>query len=130
MLYHLLANIVVLIHFAFILFVIFGGFLLFRWVRWAWIHIPIVAYAALLEFFSWICPLTPLEKWLRIKGGGIAYQTGFIEHYIVPIIYPSILTRQLQITLGLFVLALNLGIYLAVFWLRARKKHEERSIDV
>lgn len=120
--YYLLAGLVILLHFAFILFVIFGGFLLFKWMRFAWIHVPVVLYAALLEFYGWICPLTPLEKWLRAKGGGVAYQTGFIEHYITPLIYPSALTRELQITLGLFVIALNLGIYLAVFWFRVRRK--------
>jgi hypothetical protein len=129
MFYLFLANVVVLIHFIFILFVIFGGFLLFKWVRCAWIHLPVVIYGALLEFFGWICPLTPLEKWLRLKGGGAAYETGFIDHYIVPIIYPSNLTRQLQITLGLFVLALNLGIYLAVIWFRVRKKYVRKSSD-
>lgn len=121
MLYRVLADFIVLMHFAFILFVVLGGFLVFRWVRCAWIHLPVVLWAALIEFFGWLCPLTPLERWLRVKGGGIAYQSGFVEHYIIPLIYPETLTRSMQIVLGLFVLSLNFGIYAWIIWHRANK---------
>jgi len=109
--YRLLADLVVLLHAAFVLFVIFGGFAVLRWPRLAWIHIPTAAWGALIEMAGWICPLTPLENSLRQMGGQAAYGAGFIEHYIVPIIYPPGLTRGIQISLGIAVLVLNAAIY-------------------
>ena len=109
--YALLADLVVLIHFAFVLFVVLGGLLVLKWKRLAWAHVPAFLWGALIEFAGWICPLTPLENWLRAKGGIIGYRSGFIEHYIIPVLYPTLLTRRLQIALGLFVLGVNLGIY-------------------
>ena len=111
MLYRILADLVVMVHLAFLVFAVLGGILVFRWKRCAWIHVPAVLWAALIEFADWVCPLTPLENWLLQKGGTIGYQFGFIEHYIVPVIYPTVMTRHLQITLGLLVLGVNLGIY-------------------
>jgi len=116
MIYGLLADFVVVIHFAFILFAILGGFLVFKWTRCAWIHVPAVLWAALIEFFGWVCPLTPLENWLREKSGVTSYPSGFIEHYILPVLYPAPLTRGLQVTLGLLVIGINLGIYGWVLW--------------
>jgi hypothetical protein len=111
MLYRIFADIVIVIHLAFVLFAVFGGLLVLRWKRWACLHVPAVLWAALIEFAGWVCPLTPLENWLREKGGAIAYRSGFVEHYILPLLYPAVLTRSLQIVLGLFVLGINLGIY-------------------
>jgi len=87
--------------------------LVLRWRRYAWIHVPTVAWATLISFAGWVCPLTPLENWLRERGGAIAYQSGFIEHYILPVVYPpaTILTRRVQIILGSLLLFLNVGIY-------------------
>jgi hypothetical protein len=75
--------------------------------------VPTVTWATLISFAGWICPLTPLENWLREKGGAIVYRSGFIEHYILPVIYPNaeFLTRSTQVILGLLLLGLNLGIY-------------------
>lgn len=109
--YRVLADLVVVIHLAFVLFAVLGGFLVLRWKRCVWLHLPAVVWAALIEFAGWVCPLTPLENWLRERGGAFAYQSSFIEHYILPILYPSVLTRPLQIFLGLFVLGVNVGIY-------------------
>lgn len=111
MLYGVLADLVVLAHLAFVLFAALGGFLVLRWKRCAWIHVPVVLWAALIEFSGWVCPLTPLENWLRERAGMITYRSGFIEHYILPVLYPTLLTRRLQIALGLLVLGVNLGIY-------------------
>ena len=111
MLYRVVADLVVVVHFAFVLFAVLGAFFVLRWKRCAWIHVPAVLWAALIEFAGWGCPLTPLENWLRETGGAIAYRSGFIEHYILPVLYPTVLTRRLQIALGLFVLGINLGIY-------------------
>lgn len=111
MVYRVLADLVVVIHLAFVLFAVLGGFLVLKWKRWAWIHVPTVVWAALIEFAGWVCPLTPLENLLRERGGEIVYRSSFIEHYILPLLYPTVLTRRLQITLGLLVLILNLVIY-------------------
>jgi uncharacterized membrane protein YhhN len=102
---------VVGLHFAFVLFVVLGGLLVLRWPRLAYVHVPVAIYGALIELVGWICPLTPLEKTLRSKAGGAGYQGGFIEHYILPVLYPSALTRGVQLVLGLLVLAVNLVIY-------------------
>lgn len=111
MVYRGLADLIVVIHLAFVLFAVLGGFLVLKWKRCAWIHVPTVVWAALIEFVGWVCPLTPFENWLRERGGAIAYRSGFVEHYILPLLYPTVLTRSLQIALGLLVLILNLVIY-------------------
>jgi hypothetical protein len=119
--YQILADIVVLIHFAFIIFVILGGFLALRW-RWlVWIHIPVVLWGVLIEFAGWICPLTPLENQFRMKSGASGYQSGFIEHYIIPIIYPTDLTRSLQIKLGILVILINASIYGFILYKKFKK---------
>jgi len=113
MFYRVLADLVVMAHLAFVLFAVLGGFLVFRWKHCVWIHLPAVAWATLIEFGNWFCPLTPLENWIRERGGAIVYRAGFIDHYILPVIYPNahFLTRRMQIILGLSLLFLNLGIY-------------------
>jgi hypothetical protein len=111
MLYHALADLVVLVHLAFIIFAVLGGILILLWKHCAWFHVPSVLWAALTEFMGWVCPLTPLENWLREKGGDSGYRAGFVEHHILPILYPDSLTRPSQVVLGAFVLGINLGIY-------------------
>ena len=105
-----LADLLVAIHFGFILFVIFGGFLVIKWRRLIWLHLPAAIWGALIEFIGWICPLTHWENNLRAASGG-GYASGFIGHYIIPLIYPSGLTREIQIGLGLIVILLNLLAY-------------------
>ncbi|MFQ5848534.1 MAG: DUF2784 domain-containing protein [Candidatus Methylomirabilales bacterium] len=111
MLYGVLADVVVVAHLAFVLFAVLGGFLVLRWKRCMWIHLPAVLWAALIEFSGWVCPLTPLENWLRERAGMMGYRSGFVEHYILPVLYPPLLTYHAQIALGLFVLGVNLAIY-------------------
>ena len=113
-----LADLVVLIHLAFILFVIFGGLMVLQWPRMAWLHLPCAAWGALIEFAGWICPLTPLEQKLRVAAGQDGYTGGFVEHYIVPIVYPADLTRSDQIWLGLVVIAINALAYSLLIWRR------------
>jgi hypothetical protein len=113
--YRVLAELVVVAHLAFVLFVVLGGFLVLRWRRFAWVHVPAVLWAALIEFASWVCPLTPLENWLRETGGARAYPQGFIEHYILPVLYPAALTRNLQVVLGISVLIINQAVYACVW---------------
>jgi len=122
MLFRLLADLVVLVHFAFVIFVIAGAFLALRWPRIAWVHVPAFAWGALIEFAGWICPLTPLENWLRVKSGAAAYGGGFVEHYVIPVLYPGNLTRTMQITLGVVVLLLNVSVYGWLLLRRARAK--------
>ena len=120
-LYGILADIVVLLHAAFIVFAVFGGFLVFRWRRAAWVHLPTALWAVLVELSGWICPLTPLENLFRHLAGEMVYHSGFIEHYLMPAIYPHALTRELQLVLGLMVLCINVAIYGWV-WFRAKKQ--------
>jgi len=111
MIYRALADFVLLLHMAFVLFAALGGVLVFKWRRVAWFHIPAALWAALIEFAGWVCPLTPLENWLRRQGGEAGYQTGFIERYLLPLIYPAPFSRSLHVVLGLLVMGVNLAIY-------------------
>jgi len=117
----LLADLIAAIHFSFILFVIFGGFLVLKWRKLIWLHLPAAMWGALIEFAGWICPLTSLETQLRWASGG-GYASSFIEHYIIPIIYPSALTREIQMSLGLAVILLNLFVYRKLFLKRIDSK--------
>jgi hypothetical protein len=105
------ADFVVVLHLAFIVFVVVGGMLVLRWPRLAWAHLPAVAWGALIEFAGWICPLTPLENRLRVTAGESGYAGGFIDRYIVPVVYPAGLTRGMQLALGVAVIVINLVIY-------------------
>ena len=120
-----LADLIVALHFGFILFVIFGGLLALKWPKMIWLHLPAAVWGALIEFAGWICPLTYLENRLRSASGG-QYASDFIEHYIMPIIYPSGLTREIQIGLGIAAIMLNLLVYKAIF--TDRKRHEEKQL--
>ncbi len=113
--YRLMADIVVVIHFAFTIFVLLGGILAIWWRKVVWLHIPAAVWGALIEFAGWICPLTPLENRLRLKGGEAGYPGGFVEEYILPVIYPAGLTREIQIILGILVITVNLVIYWKIF---------------
>ncbi len=122
--YRVLADLVLVTHFLFIAFVVAGGFAAIRWPKIAWAHVPCFVWGALIEFAGWICPLTPLEVSLRIASGQAGYPGGFIERYLLPVIYPGALTREIQIGLGLAVLAVNAGAYA---WLLRR--HLRRRAD-
>lgn len=112
MIYGVLADLVVVLHLGFVIFAVLGGLLVFVQRAWAWVHLPCVAWAALVELAGWICPLTPVENWLRQQAGAQGYQIGFIEHYLIPILYPASLTRGDQMVLGLLVLGVNFAIYI------------------
>ena len=121
MLYKLLADLVLILHLFFIVFVLLGG-LLILWRRWIlWLHIPALIWAVVLEFLGLICPLTPLENSLRKAGGDTGYSGGFIEHYLIPLIYPSGLTRELQMVLGAIAICVNIGIYGFVIYRQINK---------
>ena len=112
MTYRILADAVLVLHLAFIAFVMLGGLAVLRWPRLAWLHLPAVLWAAGLTFAGGICPLTPLENRLRVAGGEAGYEGSFIERYLTALIYPDGLTREVQIVLGCLVIAVNLAVYL------------------
>jgi hypothetical protein len=111
MAYRFLADLVLVLHLAFVLFVALGGLLVLRWRRAAWVHLPAAAWGAVVMFTGWICPLTPFENELRGWGGEAGYQGGFVEHYVVSVLYPAGLTRGIQVALGLGVILLNVAVY-------------------
>ncbi|MBW8328161.1 MAG: DUF2784 domain-containing protein [Thiobacillus sp.] len=106
-----LADAVVIVHLLFVAFVMAGGFLLLRWPRLAWLHLPAAVWGALIEFTGRICPLTPLENRLRALHGESVYSGGFVEHYLLPVLYPENLTLLVQQGLGGVVVAVNLVAY-------------------
>jgi hypothetical protein len=112
--YRLLADAVVGVHCLFIVFVVTGGFIAWRWPKVAWAHVPAALWGALIELAGWICPLTPLENSLRRAAGESGYAGGFIEHYVIPVIYPAGLTRGIQLGLAILVVAINVVAYVGV----------------
>ena len=118
--FRFLADAVVVAHFGFVLFVLLGGLLALRWPKAAWLHLPAAAWGALVEFTGWICPLTPLEKGLREQAGETAVTGGFVEHYVIPLLYPAALTQPAQWLLGTIVVVLNAVVYAVV--LRRRRR--------
>jgi hypothetical protein len=122
--YRLLADATVVLHLAFVLFVVAGGLLLLRWPKLAWLHLPAAVWGALIEFAGWICPLTPLENWLREQGGQQAYSASFVEHYLLPVLYPQSLTRPVQWVLGGVVVLINVILYALI--LRRRVARNSR----
>ncbi len=119
--YSRLADLVVLLHLVFVLFVLFGGFLVLRWPRARWLHLPAATWGAAVEFSGWVCPLTYLEVWLRGPGSQPADRPDFVSRFLLPILYPPELTRPVQIALGLFALTINLVVYWAVWRMRSSR---------
>jgi hypothetical protein len=111
MVYRLFADLVLVLHLAFVAWVVLGGLLVLRWPRLMWIHVPAVLWGVAIEFIGFVCPLTPLEVWLREQGGEIPYAGDFIAHYITELLYPHGLTRALQILLGFLALLPNAATY-------------------
>jgi Protein of Unknown function (DUF2784) len=123
-LYRFLADVVLVLHLGFVLFVVVGAFLVLRWPRIAWVQLPAAVWGVLVEWSGWVCPLTPLENRLRARGGAAGYPGGFVEHYLVPVLYPGSLTHTVQVVLGAMVLVVNVIAYALVF---ARTAASRRS---
>jgi hypothetical protein len=123
--YVFLADLVVAIHLAFVVFVLCGGLLALRWRRLIWLHLPAAVWGAVVEFAGWICPLTPLEHWLRVQGGETLYNSDFVGRYLLPLLYPVDLTRDLQFLFGTIVIALNAIVY---GWLWRMQRRETSRI--
>ena len=120
----LLADVVLLIHLAFVLFVIGGGLLVLKWPRIAWLHLPAAIWGAMIEFAGWICPLTPLENQLLMQSGRSSYEGDFIAHYLLSVLYPTGLSRPMQIASGLLVVVINVGLY---GWMLTRLRQTSRG---
>ena len=116
-----MADAVVVLHLGFVCFVVLGGLLALRWPRAAWVHLPAAAWGVWIEFTGRICPLTPLENWLRRQGGDADYSASFVEHYVIPVLYPAALTRELQWILGSIVIAVNAVAYAVVLLARGSR---------
>ena len=124
MIYLLLANLVLMFHLTFVVFVLFGGLLVWRW-RWlVWLHLPAATWGATVEFSGWVCPLTLFENWLREQAGETGYQSGFVADFLLPILYPNDLTRDSQLMLGMVVVAFIISMY---GWVWRRSKVTVRS---
>ena len=123
MIARLLADMVLLLHVAFILFALSGG-LIILWKRWViWIHLPVLLWASVVNLAGWTCPLTPLENALRALAGQVGYEGGFVEHYVVPLVYPDVMFRDLEMVSGLAVLACNVLTY--AFVIHRIRRHSE-----
>jgi hypothetical protein len=130
MLFSVMADLIVAAHLTFVLFVMAGGLIVLRR-RWvAWLHIPAVVWGAWIEFAGWICPLTPLENWLRERGGGEGYESSFVERYLLPVLYPEALTRDWQMLLGSIVIVVNVAIYTFVLLSGRQQKRGRRHLRI
>lgn len=116
MLWRLAADALVLVHLAFILFVMLGGLLVWRWPRLCWLHLPAVAWGIVVEALHLTCPLTPWENQLRRAAGDAGYTGSFVEHYLLPVIYPAGLTPQIQLVLATLVVLVNASVYGVLLW--------------
>lgn len=124
MIYRALADLVLVVHLGFVLFVVLGGLLVLRWPTVGFLHLPAAIWGVFfIAYKGWICPLTTLENSLRARAGVAQYSGGFIQHYIQPVLYPAGLTRGTQIVLGSLALIVNLAVYGAVI---VRKKRLHR----
>ena len=122
MFYHILANLVVVIHLVFVIFAVLGAVLII-WRRWiVWLHFPAFLWSVWIEFTGGICPLTPLENWFRIKAGQGGYEGDFVATYLLPVLYPAGLTRNVQFILALMVIVINVALYGSIVYKRGWKK--------
>jgi hypothetical protein len=126
-LYRLAADAIVLLHLAYVCFVVLGGLAVQRWPRLAWLHLPAALWGIGIEWTGGICPLTPLENTLRQRGGEAGYSGGFVEHYVLPALYPAGLTPGIQLLLGMSALLANLAIYARI--IRRRRAKPPSPID-
>lgn len=124
----LAADLLLCLHLAFVAFVVLGGLMVLRWPRLAWVHLPAAVWGALVELAGWYCPLTNWENRLLRRAGDAGYEGGFVDHYLVSLLYPPGLERWHQMALGVVVIALNIAFYLLVLRRRragAAAKREE-----
>lgn len=121
--YSIAADLLVILHLAFIVFVLLGGILVLKWRLLIYLHLPAVAWGTLIELRGWICPLTPLEQHFRVLAGETGYSGGFVQHYLLPLIYPAGLTHELQTLFAFCVIAVNLMVYTMIYVKHRRSRH-------
>ena len=119
--YSLLADLVLIVHLTFVVFVLCGGLLGLRWQWVAWLHVPAAIWGAVVEFTGWICPLTPLENWLREQGNEAPYRSDFIAQHLLPLLYPEGLTHTVQLLFGTGVVVLNAAVYWGLWQMHIRR---------
>jgi hypothetical protein len=122
MIFGFLADGVLLLHVAFVLFVMAGALFCLRWPKMAWAHLPAAAWGTAISYAGWVCPLTPLENRLRRQAGERGYAESFLEHYVLPILYPAGLTPGAQVAMGSLALAVNVALYVWIWRRRARRR--------
>ena len=127
MIYSFLADLLVVFHLVFILYVIAGALLIFKWTKTLWLHLPSCFWGMTVEFSGRVCPLTPWEIQLRRLAGEEGYTGSFIEQYLIPIIYPSGLNREIQMLLGSTVLIVNFSLYTLILIKRRKRKTPENT---
>jgi len=127
LLYRIAAQVVLLLHFAFVLFVVFGGLLVLRYPRVAWWHLPMFVWGSVVNLAGWVCPLTPLENYFLRLAGQAGYTGGFVERYIAPVIYPGGMTREIALVAGVSLPAWNLLVYGFILWRRRRLRQRLSS---
>lgn len=116
MVYRFLADLILVLHFCYVLFAIFGGLLVLRR-RWMWkLHLPALIWGFLVQYFVWICPLTNWENYFRELSGQAGYESGFIEYFISAILYPGIITPQIHLSLAISLAVFNLLVYSYILW--------------
>jgi hypothetical protein len=120
MMYQLLADFVLLLHFVFVAFALFGGLLVLRYPKMLWLHLPALLWGMVVQLADLICPLTPLENWLRYFGGEEGYAVGFVEHYVGKVLYPENLAVELRYVLGAVLAGVNVAVYFLVWWRKRR----------
>lgn len=122
MAYRLAASAVLLFHFVFVLLAVFGGFGVLLDLRWAFVHLPIVLWSSVVNLANWTCPLTPLENRFRAAARQGGYEGGFVQHYLGPLVYPQGMPRRLELIAGFSIVAWNVVVYAAVYWLIAAQR--------
>ena len=130
MIWRLAADVVLVLHLAFVIFVVLGGILTWRWPRLALVHVPVAVYGMVIQLVGFRCPLTPFEKALRRRAGDEGYDEGFVEHYIVPVLYPGEFTAGVKLLMALLVLGINVAVYMVawrVMWPRRRAERSART---
>lgn len=120
MIYWIAADLVMVVHFLFALYVVLGGIAVWRWPRSAWLHVPAFTWGLLVVAKNWVCPLTPIEQNLRLAAGEQGYQGGFLAHYIEPILYPEGLPQDLRLFFAIGLIILNIALYWHAYYRRRR----------
>jgi hypothetical protein len=111
MIYRVLADLILVTHFAFAIFTVLGGLLVLRWRSLLWVHLSSALWGVVIQWANWTCPLTPIESYLREVGGEASYRGGFVEHYVSMVLYPENLTVELRYLLGIVLIVVNLMVY-------------------